>query len=197
MIPALTVLLVLALGVSVPSFAASASDRSGTPKIIRICHGHGCARKTKLQIDKVAAQKFTGIMAGGKKSAEAERQAVSNAVQYFEKRSTAVIGSRDGPKSTFLASVPKGQMDCVDESTNTRSLLLYLEAQGLLKYHTVQRNVSRGFFADGRYPHFTAVLRDQAGMKWTVDSWYEPAGGPPDIWPLTVWKTRGVGGDRF
>ena len=190
-------LYVVALGVGLPSSAALASDRGASLKSIQICHGHGCARKTRLQIDKAAAQNFARIMAGGADSAESERQAVSNAVQYFETRSTAIIGSRDGPKSTFTASSHKGQMDCVDESTNTRSLLHYLEAQGLLKHHTVQRNVSRGFFADGRYPHFTAVLRDQAGVKWTVDSWYEPAGGPPDIWPLKVWKTRGVGGDRY
>ncbi len=187
----------LALGVGWPSSAPFASDWGASLESIQVCHGHGCARKTRLDLDKAATRKFASIMATGAKSAAAERRAVSTAVQYFEQRSAAIIGTRDGPKSRFLASVPKGQMDCVDESINTRSLLLYLEIRGLLNHHVVARNVSRGFFADGRYPHFTAVLRDKAGAKWAVDSWYEPAGGAPDIWPLPAWKKRGVSGERY
>ena len=49
----------------------------------------------------------------------------------------------------------------------------------------------RGFFLDGRYPHATAVIGDASGVKWAVDSWYEPAGGAPDIMPLREWRSRG------
>lgn len=87
-------------------------------------------------------------------------------------------------------------MDCVDESTNTRALLLYLERRKLLRHHTVERNVTRGFLIDGRYPHATAVLQDRSGKKWAIDSWYEPTGGAPDIRPLSEWLKRGVMGVR-
>ena len=69
---------------------------------------------------------------------------------------------RDKPKADFGASHIKGQMDCVDESTNTHGFLLYLANRGLLKFHKVGRKVSRGFFLDGRYPHWTAIVIDQA-----------------------------------
>lgn len=83
-------------------------------------------------------------------------------------------------------------MDCVDESTNTDALLRYLQGNGLLRYHSVESRTSRGFLLDGRYPHWTAVIRAPDGIKWVVDSWYAPMGGAPDIIPLSAWKTRGV-----
>jgi hypothetical protein len=82
-------------------------------------------------------------------------------------------------------------MDCIDESTNTRSLLRYLEQQKLLTHHTVASNASRGVLIDGRYFHSTAVLRDSAGVKWAVDSWPAPMGGAPDVLPLDVWSRLG------
>lgn len=135
-------------------------------------------------------------MAAGASSPKAERAAVSRAVRYYEDRAVRVIGVPDQPKSKASQYHRRGQMDCVDESTNTRSLLLYLQRLGLLKHHTVDRNVTRGFLLDGRYPHATAVLRDRSGTKWAIDSWYEPTGGPPDIRPLSEWLKRGVMGVR-
>ena len=97
---------------------------------------------------------------------------------------------RDLPRAA-VAGQQKGQMDCIDESTNTDTLLRYLAERGLLKYHKVERKASRGNFIDGRYPHFTAVVSDPAGVKWVVDSWYAPTGGAPDIFPYSQWKVRG------
>jgi hypothetical protein len=163
---------------------------------IDICHGFGCHYKSGLDLGAADGKRLSRIMAAGASSAKAERAAVSKAVQYYEKRAAAAIGIRDLPKSDASQYARRGQMDCVDESTNTRSLLLYLERRGLLRHHTVQRNVTRGFLLDGRYPHSTAVLRERSGTRWTVDSWYEPAGGPPDMLPLSEWIKRGVMGVR-
>jgi len=161
-----------------------------------VCHGFDCRNKTKLGLTSADSGRFSAIMARGRGSAKAERAAISAAVRYFEDRSGQAIGVRDTAKSTIAQSGRMGQMDCIDESTNTRSLLLYLENRGLLKHHKVLSNVSRGFFADGRYPHSTAVVREKSGTKWAVDSWYEPMGGAPDIMPLAEWQSRGVMGER-
>ena len=87
-------------------------------------------------------------------------------------------------------------MDCIDESTNPRAVLLYLDQRHLLAFHTVRANTARGVLIDGRYPHWTAAVRDNSGKDWAVDSWFEAAGGPPDIVPLSYWRTRGVWGER-
>jgi hypothetical protein len=185
----------LAVGcISTPSEYAVRS--TGAVARINVCHGFGCHFKSELNLGAADARRLLAIMAAGATSAKAERAAVSRAVRYYEDRAAGVIGVRDEPKSNAGQYHRRGQMDCVDESTNTRSLLLYLERRRLLRHHTVDRNVTRGFLIDGRYPHATAVLRDKSGKKWAIDSWYEPAGDPPDIRPLSEWLTRGVMGVR-
>lgn len=174
----------------------SAVKKETTAATLAVCHGFDCRNRTALHLTPDDARRFASIMAGGKASAERERRAVAAAVSYFENRSAQTIGVRDTAKSTLAQSGRLGQMDCIDESTNTRTLMLYLQGRGLIRHHRVESNVSRGFFADGRYPHSTAVLSEKGGRTWAIDSWYEPAGGRPDVMPLETWKTRGVMGER-
>jgi len=163
---------------------------------LTVCHGYSCYFKTRLELGAADLGRIASIMRSGAASPAAERQAVSRAVQFYEQRATALIGVRDRPKGDMVSAHERGQMDCVDESRNTTALLQMMASRGMFRYHQVLRRTSRGFLADGRYPHFTAVLADPAGQKWVVDSWYEPGGGPPDIMPLERWRVRGVGGRR-
>jgi len=158
---------------------------------LEICHGYSCTYRSKLTLTASDERRFAAVMTAGRKSPSAERAAISNAVRYFENRTRQATGFVDQPKSEFGAAHVRGQMDCIDESTNTRTLLKHLEKRGLLKHHSVAMNASRGFLVDGRYPHSTAVIRDASGTKWAVDSWYAPMGGAPDILPLRDWLPRG------
>ncbi|GAB5506872.1 MAG: hypothetical protein Rhirs2KO_20350 [Rhizobiaceae bacterium] len=160
------------------------------------CYSYGCRKRVTYAITQQMNDRFAAIMSEGKGSAEAERQAIRRAVAYYEDLSTTRIGTRDDPKSPIAASGKPGQMDCIDESTNTKHVLLYLQSRQLLAYHSVQPNTSRGLLIDGRYPHWTAVIKDTSGKKWAVDSWFEPGGGMPDVDPLDYWRTRGVMGER-
>jgi len=166
------------------------------PATLRACYGYSCRYSAAFPVTPAVADRFAAIMAAGAGSPDAERAAVSAAVQYYEELSAGAIGARDQPRSPVVASGEKGQMDCIDESTNTRGLLLYLDQRRLLRHHALRPNTSRGLLLDGRYPHWTAVLRDSSGKDWAVDSWFEAAGGPPDIVPLSYWRTRGVLGER-
>lgn len=179
--------------VSVSTLGAVPAPSHAAPGTrIDICHGYGCAFRSRLDLGPGDAARFAAILAAGRSSPKAERAAIARAVGYFEKRAQQVTGVRDAPQSKFGASKIKGQMDCVDESTNTDALLRYLQGRGLLRYHKVEAKTSRGFLLDGRYPHWTAVVRAPDGVKWVVDSWYAPMGGAPDIIPLGDWKQRGV-----
>jgi hypothetical protein len=159
--------------------------------LVEICHGYSCKYKSRLVLGPTDQRRFASILVAGRKSANAERAAIATAVRYFERRTYNVTGILDEPRSKVGASGVRGQMDCIDESRNTRSLLLYLEDRQLLRHHTVGRNASRGLLIDGRYFHSTAVIRDADGVKWAVDSWYAPMGGVPDILPLSEWMPRG------
>lgn len=186
----------LAIGAAAGCTSSSSNYTGAITKVsterVYVCSGYDCRYKTRLDLGATDASRFAEIMAPGAASPAAERAAISEAVQYYEKRAQAVIGVTDEPKSTFGDAGHLGQMDCIDESTNTRTLLRYLEARGLLKHHSVQSNVSRGFFIDGRYPHSTALVREKNGAEWAVDSWYAPMGGAPDILPIRDWLKRGV-----
>ena len=160
------------------------------PKRVDICHGYGCTYRAKLDLGLKDGQRFKAILSQGAASPAAERVAIKKAVRYYEERSYQVTGVRDLPRAAVVGQ-QKGQMDCIDESSNTDTLLRYLAERGLLKYHKVARKASRGHFIDGRYPHWTAVISDPSGTKWVVDSWYAPMGGAPDIFPYSQWKLRG------
>ncbi len=158
---------------------------------IIVCSGHDCAYRTPVALSRADAARFASIMNAGRRSPEAERQAAGKAIQFFEERAAAQLGVRDEALSQFANTGRKGKMDCIDEATNSQSVLRYLHARGLLRHHTVESNMSRGFVLDGQFPHVAAVVKAKNGSKWAVDSWLEPTGGPVTILPLERWLRDG------
>lgn len=162
---------------------------------LTVCHGFDCRNQTTLTFSADEQQRLVALFAKSLDAA-AERQTIAEAVQIFENATTSRLGVADKPKSDLSQTGQHGQMDCIDESTNTRTFLRYLQSSGLVKHHEVQTNVTRGVLFDGRYFHATAVIRDKGGQRWAVDSWYEPAGGAPDVMRLEEWLGRGTMGRR-
>lgn len=167
------------------------------PSRIVVCHGYDCYYKTKMPVSRAEANRYASIMAPGRASPEAERRAISAAVQYFEERTAAFLGHRDTPMSQFSNNRKKGEMDCIDEGTNSQSLLRYLEVRGLLRHHKVGPTVSRGFVLDGQFPHVAATLIEKGGRKWAVDSWPIAVGTPPTVMPLDRWMVDGNLAEEF
>ncbi|WP_209009072.1 hypothetical protein [Pseudovibrio japonicus] len=154
-----------------------------------ICHGFGCEYRTPVTFSEQDKRHLHQILQRGSESPEAERAAISGAVQWQERRLGPVVGSSNDIGGLDMShSKVRGQMDCLDEATNTTSLLTYLSSQGWLKYHRVTHPASRGFFLDLKYPHASAVVVDTTtGTPWVVDSWRLSNGEPPDILPLSRW----------
>lgn len=156
---------------------------------IYVCHAFGCTRRTPVQLTRRDLRRLRGILAKGKASAEAERGAIARAVAWSERRVAPAVGSGNdvGGLDMQNAGVP-GQMDCIDEATNTTSILLVAERHGLLRHHAVTRPVSRGFFLDGKYPHATAaVIEKRTGRGYAVDSWPHRNGVAPNVMTLEAW----------
>jgi hypothetical protein len=154
-----------------------------------VCHGFGCTYKTPVNFSNRSLKRLKRILAAGRRSAEAERKAIANAVAWNEKRVAPEVGSANdvGGLDLHNAGV-RGQMDCIDEATNTASLLLVAEKHGYLKYHTVSGPVARGFFLDGRYPHATATVKEKkTGEVFAIDSWPKKNGEKPVVQNLDVW----------
>lgn len=154
------------------------------------CHGYGCARRTALVVDPSLLSLAGGLLRKGQTSPEGERAALREIVRsYTAYLSRQVGGKPDLPGSPPHMSGVHGQMDCLDETANTTSLLLVLEERGLLVHHQVERPQTRGFFFDGRYPHTTAIIAEKrTGSEWAVDPWRKAPGQQPDILPLAIWR---------
>ena len=154
------------------------------------CHGYGCARRLAISVDGAWLSRIRTVLRAAQGSPDAERRALAEVVRSYTAYLAASIGGKlDVPGSPPQMSGVPGQMDCLDETANTTSLLLVLQDQGLLTHHVVEHPESRGFFLDGRYPHFTAVIMEKrTGVEWAVDPWRKAPGQRPDILPLDRWR---------
>ena len=136
-----------------------------TPATVYICHGFGCKYRTEINFTAKDHATLAGLMAAGTRN------------------HVAAAGAK------YMFDV--GQFDCIDASRNTTSLLLVLAQLKLLRHHSVDVPVSRGFLIDGRPPHYTAVLVDTAnGVKWAVDSWTRGYGQAPEVMTLARWLSE-------
>jgi hypothetical protein len=163
--------------------------RAPTAEKVYVCHGYTCRIVSPVRFSAAEIARIAGPLTKGVRNADAERAAISKAVQTYERIVGARVGTaNDLPKMQFGRGADD-QMDCIDEATNTTSLLLLLSKNRLLKFHKVEAPAARGFFLDGRYPHATAVLTDtRSGEKWAIDSWPRANAEPPVIQPLALWK---------
>jgi hypothetical protein len=129
-------------------------------------------------------------------SPDAERAAIAQAIARME----TIIGRHTGTDRDMGRNLPgfgqPGQMDCIDESTNTYTYLRMFEDAGLLRWHRVARRSTRfGLFAG--MPHTTAVIEDTAnGVKYAIDSWFLDNGEAPPVVELDRWKSGWQPGER-
>ena len=180
------------VALSVPPAAAA------EPASIRYCHGFGCKQTTSVRFTSADMAKLKSIVRAGRSSAEAERKALGKADQWCERRAGAASGtSGDKPKGGFSDAYNASQLDCIDESKNTTTLLKLIEKRGWLSHHRVGRPKHRGYLLDLRYPHNTAtVIEKKSGEAWAIDSWIPANAEFPDIMPLKIWVTKGVRGQN-
>lgn len=152
------------------------------------CHGYGCEFQTAIVIDDAALAALRTIFAGHDKSAADERKAISEAVRWWERRASPLLGGPPRKHGSNIADAHHfGSTDCIDEATNSTTILVVLEAHGLLKYHTVMRPESRGFVFNA---HSTAIVHETGGQDWAVDMWMHDMGEAPDIMPETQWMSE-------
>ncbi|KAA5598990.1 hypothetical protein [Blastochloris sulfoviridis] len=170
------------------SYLATKSVAEPQAGRVVVCHGFGCAERTVVRLGAGDIAELKRLFAGAG-SAPAERAAVARAIALLERKVAPAAGTGHDRGGLDPMTPEKGQLDCIDESTNTTSYLVLLADLGLLKFHVPDGPASRGFLFDLRYPHQTAVMVERAsGRPWVVDSWPHPNGQPPDVMPLDQWR---------
>jgi hypothetical protein len=160
-----------------------------------VCHDHGCAEVDQLSLSPHEWRSLQRLFSRTSASPAQERDFIARAIAHFE----TLVGEHTGTWNDKAADLKglgqRGQMDCIDESTNTTTYLRILQREKLLRWHTVEDRATRGWFITG-WPHTTAVIRDkQSGETYAVDSWFRDNGQPPYILPLKQWKEGWDPGD--
>ena len=173
------------------AFLQKLSLNSSPSSVLIICHGFGCADRNQFVLTPARLAMLRGML-GAAKSAKNERRVLAKEVAWLDReggRSAGTVG-RIARASAETKSGPT-QMDCIDLTANITELLIVLDRNKMLKFHHVGEPVSRGLFIDGKQPHTTPVIVENAsGTEWSVDSWTKAYGQSPDIMTITEWKSK-------
>ena len=160
---------------------------SPTPQHYSVCLGHSCATVVTDTLSDNEWLEVTAPLRRPSGGAANERAAIGRSMARFE----TVVGRHTGTSGDRGRNIAgfgqPGQLDCIDESTNTTTYLKLLERDGLLRYHRVAGRATRfGLFVG--MPHSTAVIEElDSGGRYVVDSWFHDNGRPPHIVRLEDW----------
>ena len=155
-----------------------------------MCHAQGCKEVEQLSLNEAEWSQITQHFHPPADSAQAERHQIANAIAQFEQIVGVKTNTTQDKAGLFEYMGSSGQLDCIDESTNTTIYLLLLNKHNLLKWHEPMDHVTRGFFIFG-WPHSAAAMREintQQKDEYVVDSWFEDNGKPPHIILLSKWR---------
>jgi len=157
---------------------------------VPLCYNGGRAVRTTFE---VSEQRWGELAAGFDPPSESpaqERERIRAAVAMMEKIAGGQTPTHlDRGKNRDPGPNQGGQLDCIDESTNTDVYLRLFQQRGLLRWHEIESPVWRAPYIFDT--HRTAVIRDITdGRRYAVDSWYLDNGEPPFIQELSAWKRK-------
>ncbi len=163
------------------------------PDNFTVCHGNGCVRLDFMRLMPEQWLQVRRQFEPPPPDAAQERERIRRAIALMEKFVGEKTGTWRDKGGTF--NYGEGQMDCMDESTNTSLYLKMFEKSGLMRFHQVVDRETRGWFFSG-WPHTSAVIRERSADpdkdksgRWAVDSWFLDNGEPPYVLPLEIWKS--------
>jgi hypothetical protein len=150
--------------------------------------GGGAVRKTfRITPDQWSA--ICKLLASADTAAE-ERLALCGAIGRIEQiAGEQTITWMDKAQNGRSGPTEQGQLDCIDESTNTNAYLSLFEQRDLLRWNRV---VEIAWRAPRLFDtHRTAVVEDLAdGRRYVIDSWFTDNGHDAKTQPLDDWARR-------
>ena len=179
--------------ISNPSDLQSLTANSNKPFIEQpqpdnysICLHNTCSEIAFVSLSDVQWQNIESLFFPKSSSAQQERQQIKLAFALLERYTGQQTGTFLDRAENDLSHGIQGQMDCIDEATNSTVYLRLLQNAHLLTWHTQSSRTSRGFLTS---PHNTAtILELKTQQRFAVDSWFEANGESPHIVPLAEWK---------
>jgi len=165
-----------------------------TPYFVQ-CYDFGCKTTRELHFETSQWDQIRTIFTNRSVDSATEKQAIRQAVAMMERFSGELTDTHYDKGGNYPGSNIPGQMDCIDESTNTYQYLSALQELDLLKWHRVDLKQRRiVWFAT----HWTATIREiDSNQRFAVDSWYRDNGEMPYIQPIADWASKRDFPDAF
>lgn len=162
--------------------------QSPTTSDFETCASAGCRKRTRLSYSESEWQSIRAVFKPAPLNAAEERERLLVAIAAME----TLIGEKNGTSGDNPANQRNGsqeaQLDCIAEAANTTVALLLLKQDGLLRYHRVSYPQHRGF-AHLQFPHNTAaVIENDGGAHYAIDSWFFANGEQPICVTVAEWK---------
>ena len=169
------------------SFPVVAVDRP-LPEVT-ICYNYDCNRTAHVRPGVDEWSTIVNQFKPAARSAVEERGMIRRAVAVLEHiAGTQTPTYRDRGRNPIVDDWP-GQMDCIDESTNTKRYLDLLQERGLLRWHRVAERVYRA-------PHLFdqhwagQIIELETLDRYVVDSWFLDNGNMPYIQAASAWQRK-------
>ena len=169
------------------SFPVVAIDRP-LPEVT-ICYNYDCNRTAHVRPGVDEWSTIVNQFKPAARSAVEERDMIRRAIAILEHiAGTQTPTYRDRGRNPIVNDWP-GQMDCIDESTNTKRYLDLLQERGLLRWHRVAERVYRA-------PHLFdqhwagQIIELETLDSYVVDSWFLDNGNMPYVQALNNWLRK-------
>ncbi|MFW5450729.1 MAG: hypothetical protein ACKE9I_03930 [Methylophagaceae bacterium] len=160
---------------------------SPQPSNYSICHGHTCNKFAFISLRHTQWKTIEALFIPNAIEPQQEREQIKRAIALLEKLTGEQAGTDRDRAQNFTDQGLNGQLDCIDEATNSTVYLRLLFDSGLLKFHRQASRTSRGGLIS---PHNTAtIIENSSNIRYAVDSWFGDNGQNPAIIPLNLWQS--------
>lgn len=159
------------------------------PPVLGICYNYNCNRTAQVRTAADEWQTVIDQFHPAAHTAAEERDMIRRAIAILESIAGAHTPTHlDRGRNPIVDDWP-GQMDCIDESMNTRRYLDLLQERGLLHWHRV---VERAYRAPYIFDQHWAgqIIERETLDRYVVDSWHLDNGHPPYIQALNDWLRK-------
>ncbi|MGI9317791.1 MAG: hypothetical protein ACR2QW_10690 [bacterium] len=155
-----------------------------------VCFDFGCKSRGQVSLSAGEWSSVSTILNAA--TAVGERKRIKRAIAWMEilaGQYTPTHRDLGGNLLSLNSDVQvgklSGQLDCIDESINTKRYLDLFVQAGLLKFHAVTGRVYRRSFLT---QHWAVQIEEvRTGRRFVVDSWFEDNGKLPVLVSSETW----------
>jgi len=166
--------------------SATLSTATAGSAAFHVCYDFECTSRQPVSLTDAEWLMIRRLFMPMPSSPDAERQRIRQAIALFETQVGRYTGTSADLGENPAETGKPGQMDCIDESTNTTTYLALLQDAGLLRWHTIGKRIMRRRWVFGQ--HWGASIMDTTdGQRYVVDSWHLDNGEPPFIQKIADW----------